>query len=144
MSDYGRSAGISFKFGGTIANSLPAHRLIQYFQEAPQGSPELADRIVNSLYILYFEQEAHPADDQTLLHAATEAGISLEAAQAAIRNRTEGVQDVKALIREQVGDGVDSVPYIVFEGKKRDFTLVGAQEVGEYVQALEQVAKESE
>ena len=47
------------------------------------------------------------------------------------------------LIREQAGNGVDTVPYIVIEGKRRDLTLVGAKEVDEYVKALEQVAREA-
>lgn len=47
------------------------------------------------------------------------------------------------LIREQASNGVDSVPYIVFEGKRRDFTREGAKEVGEYLKVLEGVAKES-
>jgi len=47
------------------------------------------------------------------------------------------------LIREQAGNGIDAVPYIVIEGKRRDFTLQGAKEVSEYVKTLEQVIKES-
>ena len=47
------------------------------------------------------------------------------------------------MIREQTTDGVDSVPYVVLEGKRRDFTLVGAKEVEEYEKVLHQVAKES-
>lgn len=47
------------------------------------------------------------------------------------------------LIREQAGNGIDSVPYVVVEGKRRDFTLEGAKEVAEYLKTLEQVAKES-
>lgn len=35
------------------------------------------------------------------------------------------------------------MPYIVFEGKRRDFTLEGAREVGEYVKAMEGVAREA-
>ena len=35
------------------------------------------------------------------------------------------------------------VPYVVVEGKRRDFTLVGAQEVAEYLGTLEAVAKEA-
>jgi predicted DsbA family dithiol-disulfide isomerase len=50
---------------------------------------------------------------------------------------------VKSLIREQASNGVDSVPYIVMERKRRDVTLVGAKEVEEYVKALEQIVKES-
>jgi predicted DsbA family dithiol-disulfide isomerase len=51
--------------------------------------------------------------------------------------------DVKALIREQASNGVDSVPTIIFEGKRRDFTLIGAKDVEEYEKVLHQVAKES-
>ena len=47
------------------------------------------------------------------------------------------------LIREQAGNGVDSVPYVVFEGKRRDFTVEGAREVEEYVKEMEKVVKES-
>lgn len=55
----------------------------------------------------------------------------------------EGLQEVKMLIREQAGNGVDAVPYIVIEGRRRDITLQGAKEVDEYVKALERVAKEN-
>jgi len=51
--------------------------------------------------------------------------------------------DTKGLIMEQAQNGVDSLPYIVFEGKRRDFTILGAQEVGDYVKTLEKVVKES-
>lgn len=36
-----------------------------------------------------------------------------------------------------------AVPYIVLEGKKRDFTLQGAKEVDEYLKEFEKVAMES-
>lgn len=45
MSAYGVAVGIDFKFGGTIANTMDAHRLIQHYQE--EMSPETADKIVN-------------------------------------------------------------------------------------------------
>jgi hypothetical protein len=51
--------------------------------------------------------------------------------------------DVKMLIREQAGNGVDSVPYVVIEGKRRDITVVGAQEIGDYLKELVKVARES-
>ena len=35
------------------------------------------------------------------------------------------------------------VPYVVFERKRRDFTLVGAKEVAEYLKTLEAVAREA-
>jgi predicted DsbA family dithiol-disulfide isomerase len=45
MSAYGVSCGIDFKFGGTVANTLDAHRLIQHFQE--EKGEEAADKIVS-------------------------------------------------------------------------------------------------
>lgn len=47
------------------------------------------------------------------------------------------------MIREQASNGVDAVPNIMIEGKRRDFTLEGAKDVAEYVKTLEQVIKES-
>ena len=141
MTAYGVGEGIDYKFGGQVANTLQAHRVIQHFQEE-KGS-EVADGIVSSLYRQYFEEEKHPSSPETLLKATTEAGVDEKEARAFIEDRNEGLMDVKTLIREQKGDGVDSVPYIVIEVKRSDFTLVGAKEVGEYVKALQQVVKES-
>lgn len=44
MGSYGRAAGIEFKFGGEVANTLDAHRVIGYFQEF-KGA-ETAEKIV--------------------------------------------------------------------------------------------------
>ena len=141
MTAYGVSAGIDFKFGGTVANTMDAHRVIQHFQE--EKGPETADRIINSLYSQFFENERHPSTDDTLLKATTDAGVPESEAKLFIEDKSDGLMDTKMLIREQAGNGVDSVPYIVIEGKRRDITLVGAKEVEEYEKALAQIAKES-
>lgn len=141
MSTYGEGEGIKYKFGGTVANTLHAHRLIQHFQDS-KGA-DFADRLVDSLYRQYFEEERHPSSDETLLQAATEAGIGEEEAKAFIEDRDEGLMEVKMLIREQAGNQVDAVPYVVIEGKRRDVSLEGAKEVDEYVSALEKIVKES-
>jgi len=141
MTAYGDSCGIKFKFGGKVANTLPAHRIIQHFQEK-QGE-QTADKIINSLYRQYFEEEKHPSEEETLMTACKEAGIEEKEAKEVIEDEYEGLMEVKSLIREQASNGVDSVPYIIIEGKRRDVTLVGAKEVDEYVKALEQTVKES-
>jgi predicted DsbA family dithiol-disulfide isomerase len=140
MSSYGKAAGIDFKFGGTVANTLDAHRVIQHFQET-QGE-EVAGKIIDSLYRQYFEQEKHPSVEATLVQACVDAGIDEDQAKLFVQDKHEGTMDVKMAIREQTSNGVDSVPYIVFEGKRRDFTLIGAKEVEEYVKTMEMVAKE--
>ena len=141
MSAYGTSAGISYKFGGTVANTLQAHRLIQHYQSTL--GPETANKVVNSLYRQYFEEEKHPSTDATLLEACKEAGIPDEEAKEFVKDQNEGLMDVKRLIREQAGNGIDSVPFIVFEGRRRDVSLQGAQEVEDYVKALNTIVKES-
>ncbi|KAK3716056.1 hypothetical protein LTR37_006786 [Vermiconidia calcicola] len=141
MSAYGEAEGINFKFGGTVANTLHAHRLIQHYQESK--GPETADKIINSLYQQYFEEERHPSADETLLRAASEAGIDETEASAFIQDKREGLMETKVLIRDQVGNQVDSVPRVVIEGKRRDVELEGAKEVDEYLAALNKIIKES-
>jgi predicted DsbA family dithiol-disulfide isomerase len=73
MTAYGDSCGIKFKFGGKVASTLPSHRVIQHFQE--KRGEETADKIINSLYRQYFEEEEHPSEEGTLVKACKEAGI---------------------------------------------------------------------
>lgn len=169
MTAYGQTAGIDFKFGGTVGNTMDAHRVVQHFQE--EKGPEVADKIIQcktssserhcncgwvsstyciyschvfaALYAQYFQQEKHPSTDETLLKATTDAGIPEDEARAFIEDKNDGLIDVKNLVREQAGNGVDSVPTIVFEGKRRDITLVGAKEVEEYEKTLAAIVKES-
>jgi len=141
MTAYGVSAGINYKFGGTVANTLNAHRVIQHFQETL--GPETADKLVNSLYRQYFEEERHPSSNSTLLAACKEAGVPEKEANEVVGDESEGLQDVKMLIREQAGNGIDSVPFVMIEGKRRDISVQGAQEVEDYVKALNQIVKES-
>ncbi|KIV97915.1 hypothetical protein PV10_01616 [Exophiala mesophila] len=142
MTAYGKTAGISFKFHGTVGNTLDAHRVIQHFQET--RGPETADKMISSLYSQFFENEQHPSTDETLLKAAADAGIpENEARYIIVEQRDEGMSTVRDLIREQNMNAVDSVPTVIFEGKRRDITLVGAKEVEEYEKALMSIVKES-
>lgn len=141
MSTLGEASGIKFSFGGDIADTLQAHRVIQYFQE--EAGAETANRLVDALYRMYFEEEKGPSSRETLIAACAEAGIDGEKAKAVVEDESEGAAEVKAALRESVTNAIDSVPHIVFEGRRRDLTLVGAKEVHEYVKAMETIAKES-
>ena len=141
MSAYGLGAGIDFKFHGLVANTIDAHRMIQHYQE--EMGPETADMIVKSLYRQYFEEEAHPSTPETLLKAALEAGVDRSKAEALIGDEYDALPETKLLIREQASNGIDAVPYIVLEGKRRDLTLEGAKDVEEYLKEFERIAKES-
>lgn len=143
MSAYGRTCQppIAFRFGGQVGNTLDAHRVIQHFQEV--NGERVARALVDSLYTQYFEQERHPSAPETLIRACTDAGISEAEAKAFVEDESEGLQEVKMMVREQAQNGIDAVPHVVFEGKRRDFTLTGAKEVEEYLKTMEMVVKES-
>ena len=104
----------------------------------------MANRVVDSLYSQYFESAAHPSSLPTLLTAALDAGASRQDAESFISDEFEGLAETRMLLREQTSNGVDSVPYIVVEGKRRDFALEGAKDVVDYIKVLENVAKESQ
>lgn len=140
MSAYGTTEGIDFKFGGTIANTLQAHRLLQHFQ-ASKGAAT-ADKLICSLYKQYFEHERHPSSPETLLQAAAEAGIDEAEARTFIEHQEEGLQDVKLLIQEQKGNLIDAVPFVVLTGRRRNIDLEGCREVAEYARALQSIIKE--
>ena len=99
--------------------------------------------IILALYAQYFTAAAHPASHDTLLKAALDAGLPQIDAESFISDELEGLVETRLLIREQASNVVDSVPYIIIEGKKRDLTLEGAKEVPEYLKALENIAKEA-
>jgi len=141
MGAYGADEGIKFNFNGPIANTLPAHRIIQYFQE--NKGPKVADKLIKALYKLYFEDQQHPSSNETLLAACKDAGIPDNEATKVVEDESEGLVDTKAALQEQRSNGIDSVPYVMIEGRRRDITLVGAKEVADYVKALQTVIKES-
>lgn len=52
MTAYGASVGVDFKFGGTVANTLDAHRLIWWVQEEVDAGEEVTVRLVECEYLL--------------------------------------------------------------------------------------------
>ncbi|KAM0483630.1 hypothetical protein ACHAPX_002122 [Trichoderma viride] len=132
--------GINFRFDGAMGNTLHAHRVIQYFQQA-KGS-ETANKLIDALYTRYFEQGLHPSEDETLIASCIEAGISEEEAKKVVLDKELGLAEVQTKLNEVRRD-IDAVPVAAIEGKKRDITLTGSKEIEEYLRALERIAKES-
>jgi predicted DsbA family dithiol-disulfide isomerase len=144
MSSYGRAVGINFKFGGQIANSLDSLRAVCWVQDIRNGGDaEQAKRVLGNLYRQYFEEEKSPNDRETVLHALTDAGVPAAEAEEFLDDKSEYLAETKGQVREQELNGVDAVPFITIEGKKRDLHLEGAREVEQYVKALQTVTKES-
>lgn len=158
MNSYAAALGFQFSWDGDVANTLDAHRVIQVFQgdaeelEDEQAVVELgrkygratAERIQRSIYRQYFEEGRHPSADETLLRACAEAGVDERDAQrVVVEDRELGRRETSHMVKLAGINGVDSVPTIVFEGRRRDLTLVGAKEVEEYEKAHATIIKES-
>ncbi|KAF2759062.1 thioredoxin-like protein [Pseudovirgaria hyperparasitica] len=143
MRMYGASVAppIAFRFGGVIANTLPAHRCIYYVQDVLRLGEDRTLALVEALYRAYFEEERHPGSVETLVGCLGEVGVGEGEARAFVEGE-EGEEEVRGLVRGMGRDGVDSVPHVVVEGRRRDFTETGAKEVEAYVTVLEKVAKE--
>ncbi|PTB69757.1 thioredoxin-like protein [Trichoderma citrinoviride] len=140
MASVAEPLGIALRFDGRKGNTLHAHRVVQYFQDA-KGA-ETASKLLDALYVRYFEKGEHPSTDETLVGACVEAGIPGEEARRVVEDKDLGLAEVKRRLRE-VSRDVDAVPVVVVEGRKRDITLIGAKEVGDYLKALEKIASES-
>lgn len=139
MKSMGRQIGIDFSYGGDVANTIDTHRVIRKVQDEKLGDVEA---LMDSLYKQYFEQEQNPASVSTLLTACKAAGVrDIDGIERFIG--TDDLEDeVKEEILEQNINGVEGVPHINFEGRRRDFTLVGAKEPIEYYNTMKQVLKE--
>jgi predicted DsbA family dithiol-disulfide isomerase len=141
MSAEGLESGIPFRFDGTIANTQHAHRVIQYFQE--EKGAAVADLMVKDLYGQYFTEAKHPSSHETLMHAALAASIPEDEAKRVVDDESVGMMEMKMLEREQRSNGIDAVPNITIEGKRRDVTIEGARSVEEFEKELQKIAKET-
>ena len=140
MKALGKEIGINFSYGGDVANTLDAHRLIMKIQKEQLGDVE---HLMDSLYLQYFEQEQNPSALSTLLKASEAAGVADLASIERFLATDALEDDVKEAIMEQnINSGGDGVPYVSFEGRRRDFTLVGAKSPEEYLSTIKQVLKE--
>jgi predicted DsbA family dithiol-disulfide isomerase len=145
MAEHGKDMGITFSSlasdKGVLANTFDAHRVLQQVQG--EKGPEMAGRVLEALYRGYFEEGKHPSSKDALVGACVEAEMSEEEAKQMVEEKGSWTAETKRLIREQISEGVDGVPSVRIEGKRRDLTLVGARSVDEYVKALVTIAKES-
>lgn len=92
--------------------------------------------LVESLYKSYFTEARPPATSETLLRACADAGVPGEEARRIVEDESVWAAETREALNEQVGNGVDAVPFVYVEGRRRDIGLEGCREVGEYVRVL--------
>lgn len=65
-----------FSTGGKIGNTLNSHRLVEWSKLPARGGGALTDKLINTLFEGYFEQQADIADIDTLADIAVKAGVA--------------------------------------------------------------------
>lgn len=139
IEDYAEQSGLQMNLSKVIhVNSMDAHRLIKL---AYTKSDELANKLIDKLYNLYFVQGKSISDHEVLKKAAAQVGLDEnDTEQVLSSNQFE--KDVRKDELNAQRIGVQGVPFFVINDK---YALNGAQPYKVMLSALKQVqAKEAE
>lgn len=128
----GEMEGISFAFDKIkrSPNTLDSHRLIKW-----AGSAGVQNKVVDQLFVRYFENGENIGEHSVLLEAAKDAGMDVDIVRELLASDSDlkqtELEDHQA--REM---GISGVPCFLFEGK---FAIVGAQEVSSLTRYIDKV-----
>jgi predicted DsbA family dithiol-disulfide isomerase len=132
MIQTGASEGIKFSYGGSIGNTFDSHRLI--WKARQEGGSELQDKIVDSIFKAYFEEEKSLGELSVLEECAKDAGID---ATALLADTSIGKQEVSQEMKEfRTKYQCNGVPFFIIDGKH---TMSGAQPPEEFVAVFEEL-----
>jgi predicted DsbA family dithiol-disulfide isomerase len=99
---------------GLTANTLDAHRLIEWAQE--KGTRKQRDALVENLFHFYFAEAKNVGDLSVLADAAEKSGLDRTEAEAVLKSdEYERNIDQKMWINQT--KGIPGVPTFVFQGK---------------------------
>jgi predicted DsbA family dithiol-disulfide isomerase len=117
-----------------MTNTLDAHRLAKWANQFGKEN-ELTDRFMKA----YFSEGRNLADHNTLLDLIKELGLDVNKAKAILES-DDFKLEAKQEMQEGASVGVQGVPFFVID---RKYGISGAQELGYFKQALEQIYQES-
>jgi len=136
MIQTGLSVGIRFSYGGFTGNTFNSHRLIWKARE--EGGSELQDKVVESLFKAYFEEEKSMGETSVLVECAKRAGMGESGVK-------EFLEDTNGSATKEVQkelDGfrrnyrVSGVPFFVFND---NYTMSGAQPASEILSVFKKL-----
>ncbi|MFI0897155.1 DsbA family oxidoreductase [Streptomyces sp. NPDC020983] len=134
----GADEGITFDFDTVLENnSLLAHRLLRFALDT--YGPAVQARLKGRLMAGHFGEGLDIGDRAQLADTAVAAGLDRDAVTAFLAG-DDLTEEVLADIDEARQLGISAVPTFVFEGK---WAVQGGQETSVFLQALEQVSRES-
>ncbi|MFI0943350.1 DsbA family oxidoreductase [Streptomyces sp. NPDC021020] len=134
----GADEGITFDFDTVLENnSLLAHRLLRFALDT--YGPAVQTRLKGALMAGHFGEGLDIGDRAQLADTAVAAGLDRDAVTAFLAG-DDLTKEVLADIDEARALGISAVPTFVFEGT---WAVQGGQETSVFLQALEQISRES-
>eukprot|EP00128_Syssomonas_multiformis_P002998 Colp12_sorted_trinity150504_noHs@11944 len=134
MTNTARQDGINMRYGGMVSNTLDSHRLIEW---AKTQGPQAQDKVVETLFKYYFEDNKNIGDDDVLISAAVEAGLDKGMAEGVIKSSAFKAEVLESARRAQM-KGVSGVPYFIVNNK---YGMSGAQEPEVFLELFEELAQ---
>lgn len=136
LTELGEENGIVFDFEAITRapNTLDAHRVIHW---AAQAAPDTQNKLVGTLFSLYFEQGQDIGDHEVLVDAAASVGMDAVVVARLLESDAD-----KATIREEIDTanriGVRGVPCFIIDQK---YAVMGAQTADVLADAIRQTAE---
>lgn len=122
--------GIKMEYGGHIGNTFNSHRLIWKAREV--GGSYLQEKVVESLFKAYFEENKSLGEQTVLEECANRAGYT--DSSAFLSNSELGKQEVKEEMQKYGRNfKCTGVPMFIIDGK---FVLNGAQESDQFLRVF--------
>lgn len=138
IEDYAHQNDLEMNLADVIyVNSMDAHRLIKL---AYTKSDNLANKLINCLYKLYFVDGESIADHEVLKNVATEVGLDADEVDAVL-NSDQFEKEVRQDEMNAMQSGVQGVPFFVINDK---YAINGAQPYEVLVGALKKIASEED
>jgi len=136
VTDVGRQAGIHFDFGKVeiAVDTVPGHELIALVPEAKKAA------VIEAIMKAYFEDGKDIGEDEVLLQAARDAGVTAEeiAAFEPIFRSHVTRDAILGVIADVQRAGITGVPFFIIDGK---LAVSGAQPPETFLGAFEQAAQ---
>ncbi|KAJ1635086.1 thioredoxin-like protein, partial [Pavlovales sp. CCMP2436] len=131
-----RDVGVKYSLDGLTGNIFEAHRLLAHAEKA--GGAEMQDKLMDVLFLDYFERARHVADPEVLLAAALAMGVP--DAQSVLSD-PEWMKEETISQMQHFGRGVRGVSYFIINGGTR---LGGAQPTETWEEIIEQELEKAE
>jgi predicted DsbA family dithiol-disulfide isomerase len=128
----GKEVGIDFKSGGRTGLTRDSHRLIRL---GKLKGAETQNRVVNELFIAYFENEKDITSHEDLLEAGVNAGLDREE----VRNwlaGDDGGRETDAEVMDARKNFITGVPNITIQGQ---YEVRGAQDSEGFLRVFEKI-----